>query len=166
MHRLAILSEDLSVVEVYQADEADVRAVYPELTLGSELRDDSLTEWPRVVLVHDTDKPDTVWGERAVEAADPVNDAGTWRQDWTVETITLAEAKQELAQMAVGLYWSRFIAVPSVAEFQAAGRSGVAVLQARVARFQPAIDDVATRIQNAGNTADAYAIYQELEALS
>lgn len=116
-------------------------------------------------LVEPTPEPTVAWGERAIEV-DPVNVGGIWTQVWAVESITLVEAKQQLAQLAINIYWERMLAPPGITEFQNASRNGVTVLQGRATRFQTAINDVATRIQSATTIANAYAIYLELEALA
>jgi hypothetical protein len=116
-------------------------------------------------IVEETDPPEPAFGETVQETA-PVLSGGVWRRQWTKTRVTLAQAKQQLAQMVVDIYWERLMAPPAVAEFQAAGRSGIAVLQGRTTRFQPAVNDVSTRIQAATDIDAAYAIYRELEALS
>lgn len=165
MVHLALLTEDLSAVAMNRPGMDEIIAVYPELQIGSVVHDDSLSDWPRVVLVHDAPAPATAWGERAVEST-PVNDAGTWRQAWAIEGITLAQAKQQLGQMVIDIYWRRMLAPPTVAEFQAAGMSFIPVIQARQTRWNAAVADVAARIQAATTIAAAYVIYQELEALA
>lgn len=165
MTHLALLTEDLSAVAMNRPGMDEIIAVYPELQIGSVVHDDSLSDWPRVVLVHDTPEPATAWGELAIETV-PVNDAGTWWQAWTIESITLAQAKQQLGQMVISIYWSRMLAPPPVAEFQAAGMSFIPVMQARQTRWNDDVADVAARIQAATTIAQAHAIYQELEALA
>lgn len=118
-----------------------------------------------LVRVEDTEPPPLEFGE-TLDPATAVKIDDVWTQQWTKSNITLTEAKQRLGRLAVGLYWGRFVLEPTVTEFQNAGRNGVTVLQGRATRFQAAIDDVATRIQGATSIAQAYAIYQELEALS
>lgn len=117
------------------------------------------------VLIEEVPPPTTPYGQTAVEGL-PEKIGDSWRQTWSVQTITLAQAKQQLAALAINIYWEKFLTVPGITEFQNANRNGVTVLQGRATRFQSAINDVATRIQAATTIAQAYAIYQELEALS
>jgi hypothetical protein len=116
-------------------------------------------------VVEETLPPTTSYGEKPVEGP-PQKIGDVWLQTWSVQTITVAQAKQQLANLAINIYWEKFLSVPGVTEFQQAGRNGVTVLQARATRFQSAIDSVAARIQAATTIAEAYAIYQELDALS
>lgn len=75
--------------------------------------DDTDFEGHWYAVVEPTPQPDLAWGERAVEAA-PINDAGTWRQVWTIESITLAEAKTQLRFMARGILEERVERLSSV----------------------------------------------------
>ena len=163
--KLAILTENLSSVLAYPADEKIIRKIYPDLTLGTDLNDASFVDWPRIVLIHPTPQPPANFGE-TVQEQPPAFSNGAWREVWTKQTITLAQAKQQLADLAVQIYWTKMQDTPSRQELQNAGRSYATVIQSREARFKPKLDDVATRIQNASTIAEAYQIYLELVALA
>lgn len=111
-------------------------------------------------VVEETARPSTGYGETAVEGPPELVD-GTWRQTWQVQSITLAEAKQRLAQRAAEIYVQKVTAVTPQQLLQG---GYVGAIQARDAHFKPRLDDVAARIQSASTIAEAYAIYQELES--
>ena len=163
----------MRIAEVNGLGTAIIR--YP-LTFDDVKREALLIGWPenptaatfhdsRYRIVEETAPPAAEFGE-TVQELTPVLVDGTWRRVWTKSRITLPQAKQQLAQMVVETYWGRLLREPPVAEFQNAGRSGVAVLQGRSTRWTSPVNDVAARIQAAPDIDAAYAIFLELEALA
>lgn len=102
---LAVLTEDLVAVQAYPAGKADVLAVYPDLTWGSTMTADSISDLPRVVVVQETTPPVLEWGQSRSEQAVFVTDH--WEQQWTVSEITIQEARARLRQMARGIMMDR-----------------------------------------------------------
>jgi hypothetical protein len=87
-NRPAILNEALDEVQVYPARPIDIRAVYPDLQLGTLMTDASFAEYPRVVLVRDDDpEPALTLGQR-VAAPSPEHveqlEDGHWHRLKTV----------------------------------------------------------------------------------
>jgi hypothetical protein len=158
--RIAILNQALTAIETYPAQRDDVAAVYPRLTLGSEMIDASLEDWPRLILVRDTEKPAANFGE-TVEEQVPTFEAGAWRQAWRKQRITLAEAKTMLRRMAAELFQAK-VTSPNPNQLITLGYVGA--IQARNDRFKPDLDSVVARIADATTIDEAFAIYQELEA--
>lgn len=103
-------------------------------------------------------RPDLAWGETLAEAQ-PAKVGGEWHQQWQVQSITLAEAKQRLAQMAAEIFVGK-VTAPTPSQLLSSGYVGA--VQARDSRFKPKLDDVADRIQAAASVAEAHAIYREL----
>lgn len=121
-------------------------------------------------VVAPTPQPALAWGERAVEVT-PVNDAGTWRQAWTVESITVENAKARTRQLAIAIYWDKMYAVPTEQEMINGLADPAQITTARVTRLRPKLNEVRTRIAaipdgSPTGVQDAYAIYLELEALA
>jgi hypothetical protein len=157
----ALLTEDLSAVQIYPVTIREARQNYPELRNVSLARPDPAL-YPRLVEIADVPRPATEFGETAVEGT-PQNVAGTWQQTWTVQSITLAEAKLQLAAMAVEIYRDKVFAVTHQ-QASAAASGIVGAMQTRSTNLKPKYDDVITRIQAASTAAEARAILAELEA--
>ena len=109
-------------------------------------------------------KPGAAFGETVIEAT-PVRANGNWRQAWTTQSITLAQAKLQLAQMVGEIYWERMQAVATPQELNGAG-AFIGVVQARQTRYATPLAQAKANIQGASTIAEAFAIYQQLVALT
>ena len=159
MSRLAKLTEDGQGIVDYPLTLADLKAEMPLRGWPGRPTKETLED-TGYVLVEETDRPEAEYGETVVEAP-PVFSDGAWRQAWTTQKISLAQAKQELAQMAADIYVSR-VTNPTVQQLVQSGYVGA--IQARSTQLKPAFDGIITRIQGASSAAEARAILAELEA--
>lgn len=143
-----------------------------------ELKEDlPLVGWPAMpnelaladrpyVLVQPVPPPAVAeFGEKAVKGAPELVD-GKWRQTWTVQTIALAEAKQMLAEMAIGTYWSKMQDTPSLAELTAAAGSYAQIINSRETRFKPRLLQTRSDILNATTVQECYDIWLTLRDLA
>ena len=167
MPRIGIRSADGLSWDTTRATADAIHAVYPGLTLGGTVVEaGSLAGWPRLKIIEDVAPPATAWGQSAVEDMNGEEyTPGKWRQKWTVTSITLAEAKSMLAQMAIDIYQRKVDAPFTAAEMTASAGSYSAIKAAREATYKPLVATARTQIQAAATIADAYAIYQTLEAV-
>jgi len=113
----------------------------------------------------ETASPATSFGQTAADDDERQPD-GTWLQTWSVQQITLAEAKSRLADLAVSTYWTKMQAVPSTSELTGAAGSYATVITDRETRFQPKLAQVRTDIQAASTVADAFAVFVQLRDLA
>lgn len=204
MTELARLDESDVVVVEYPVSRARLWELFPGRHNLADASDATLLDL-HVVRVADVAAPTTGFGERPVRGT-PEKAGDVWRQTWTVETITLAEAKARLREMARTILMSRveelssvehalFIELAVLRSAQDAGDTIVpsnypliqsvaasrALTFAAAATFAEALRaqwlnragnfagryvDVLDRIQAATTIAAAYAIWQELEAIS
>lgn len=109
----------------------------------------------------EVERPPLEFGQGAV-TADVRQPDGTWLQTWTVTTISLPEAKGQLAEMIAGVYRAK-VTDPTAQQLLAGGYVGA--IQARDNNFKPTLDDIAARVQGAGSVAEAKAIADELGLL-
>lgn len=158
----ALLTPDLQAIQQYPVTIAEAREAYPELRHVSIGRPDPAL-YPRLVEIEAVERPTTGFGERAVEDT-PEKVGDTWRQKWIVTSITLAQAKAQLAEMARDIYVAKVLAPTPTQVFNSA-TGVVGAMQARSTNLKPNYDDVITRIQAASTAAEARAILAELEAV-
>lgn len=111
-------------------------------------------------LAVDTPQPALAWGESITEGA-PAKIGNEWHRTWSVTSITLAEAKQQLSDLAVSIYWEKMSSTPTPQELVAGG-GYVGTIQAREARWNPVLTSVRDDIQSASTVAEAYAIWLTL----
>ena len=139
--KIARLTADRNAVEDYPLTFADLKSENP--MIGWPQRPTAATfEGTRYVLVEEVERPTAGFGETAVEAT-PKFSNGAWRQVWSSQSITLAEAKKQLAGMAADLYVVKVTSLTPQQLLQS-GYSGA--IQGRSTYFKPKFDDVATRI--------------------
>ena len=159
MIRLAKLTPDGNAIADYPLTLDDLKAEMPQRGWPGRPTAETLKD-SGYVLVEETARPGGEYGETAVEAT-PVFSNGAWRQAWTTQKMSLAQAKQELAQMAADIYVGR-VTSPTIQQLVQSGYTGA--LQAKSTQLKPKFDDVITRIQTATSVAEARAILAELEA--
>lgn len=115
-----------------------------------------------IVKVEEVPAPAPTFGEEITEDQAGEFVGGAWRQKWIVQQgLTLAQAKQACADLARDIYIAR-VTAPTPQQLLSAG-TYVAAVQAREVQYGPKLADVAARIQAAGDVAECYAIYIELE---
>lgn len=149
-----------SIVE-YPLTIRDLQEQMPEVAWPANPSPAALADKPYVV-VEDETKPSLVWGETATEGT-PVFDGSVWRQAWIVGSVSLAQAKTLLANLAIEIYWQKMQQVPTIAEMTNEAGSYSSIMTARETRFRPVLIDVRNRIQAATTVAEARSIYLELE---
>lgn len=147
-----------------------MRQEYPLIGWPANPTEATLSSFPEYVVVQPTTVPvarDFV--ESLSHTAQKVGDH--WEQYWTVNQLSLSDAKTILRNMAVQIYQEKMEMPFTVQEVvDAATTHGTSmiyrgVIVDREAKFNPKLVQVRNYIQAATTVEDAYDIYQELVAL-
>jgi hypothetical protein len=155
--RLALLNETLDAIEAYPATRADVDNVYPDLQLGTVLRDDSIADWPRLVLVRRTAPPALGYGEVLGEGLPQPDGSGNWLQQWVITPADLPSLKQTARTRANTVAGEKITTV-ELARGLIAGAP-----RPRTLNIMAKLDDVLQRINDAATPEAVRVILDEIE---
>lgn len=120
-----------------------------------------------VRVVTDSPRPAAAEYQNAVPSYEKQQD-GTWLKIWTLQDkMTVAEAKQLLAERANKLYWSKILLtdeLPTPAETLAAnGDPSLVDIAGRVAFWFPKLQTFAGNVTGASTLAQCFTLYEQLK---
>jgi hypothetical protein len=167
--RIVLTSPDGLTKEGLITTYAELRQTFPQISWAGFPSDAQLQELNLPARVSVETDPPTVaeFGEQAV-ADDERQPDGTWQQVWSiVPTITLEEAKAQLAALAIELYWRKTVLdQPTVVELTSANADPAAVLTARRDKYRPTLLNVRNAILAAATVAECWELYKTLRDAS
>jgi hypothetical protein len=159
---LALLTPDRQGVQQYPIGLRQVQQALGLTNVSMSETFEALAPYSRIVIVQPTLPPDLTFGQELVEGA-PEEVDGVWQQTWTVQSIALGEAKDQLKEMAADIYMDK-VMNPRPVQLRNAASGVTGVIQTRSTTLKPKYDDVYDRIDAATTAAEARAILAELEA--
>ena len=94
MPRVVLLDETMTTVIADPVRDRDVGDVYPGLQLGTVMHPDSIADFPRLAIAHETLPPHPGYGELVQRGPVLKGEDDVWRDTWVVIPADLLELKQ------------------------------------------------------------------------
>ena len=98
----AHLSADLTSIELYPLSASQCKDLYPDTLFVDEPSDETLADWPRLVIVRETTPPVVEYGSVLTELTPAKLGDGHWHQQWQVtapDAARIAELKAETKEL-------------------------------------------------------------------